>query len=80
MVFIEELQLGGIQYRAAVCESIQLELQARQLWSPRSQKEKQTNVVDNFREIHDRRAIRRFHGLGGLIALVYWFGMCTPSR
>ena len=28
MVFIEELQLGGIQYRAAVRESIQLELQS----------------------------------------------------
>jgi hypothetical protein len=31
MVFIEELQLGGIQHRAAMCESIQLELQTRQL-------------------------------------------------
>ena len=69
MVFIEELQLGGIQYRAAVCESIQLELQSS---SPGALvlKRKQTNILDYRRQIHDCRAIRRFNGLGGLISLV----------
>jgi hypothetical protein len=49
MVFVEVFQLGGIQCRAAVCERIQLELQASQLELSFSKGRKQTLLMTSER-------------------------------
>jgi hypothetical protein len=48
VVFVEKFQLGRIQRRAAVCERIQLELQARQLEPSFPKGKKKTDVIDDL--------------------------------
>ena len=64
MVLVEESELSRIQRRTAMCERIQLKLQAFLSWSSLGLeiRSRQTNIVDDFGEIHDRRAVWRFNG------------------
>ena len=79
-MFVEESQLSGIQRRTTMREHIQLELaNFLSLGFSRSKWKSRTYIVDDLWESHDCRAIWRFNDRCGLVTLIRWFGMGSPS-
>ena len=60
MVLVEVLQFSRIQYRAPVREHVQPKLQADSSGGSPLKVIGETNIGDDLRETHDRRAVWRF--------------------